>query len=258
MDRRCFVGIVGAIGALPRVAPAQTRQAKARCYALDTYTLAGTQHARLSEYLSKSYLPALARIHSRAALVLNDISAPNPPQVAVLTGYQSVEEMWSVRAKLTADKALEVATDAWQAGQEKPFEAQATTHLEAAGYSPDLVALNPQPATPRLFEMRVYHANTARGHRGLHERFEEAEVRILTNCGATPILFSSTVAGADMPNLTWMIAFADAAARDKFSKAFSADPEWAKLRAQSMERYGQIPNSRKITLFQAAPFSPIR
>jgi hypothetical protein len=166
--------------------------------------------------------------------------------------------MWSVRAKLTGDKALEAATDAWQAGQEKPFESLATAHLEAASFSPQLAPLNPQPATPRLFEMRVYHANTARGHRGLLERFEAAEVKILANCGATPILFSSTVAGNDMPNLTWMMAFADAAARDKFSKAFSADPEWAKLRAQSMERYGQIPNSRKITLFQAASYSPIR
>ena len=249
---------MGALGALPQVALAQGRQGRARCYALDTYTLAGTQYSRLSEYLSRSYLPALARIHSRPALVLNDIAAPDPPQVAVLTAYQSPEEMWSVRAKLTGDKALEAATDAWQTGPERPFETLASAHLEAAGYSPELAPLNPQPATPRIFEMRVYHANTARGQRGLHERFEAAEVKILANCGATPILFSSTLAGSDMPNLTWMIAFADSAARDKFSKAFSADPEWAKLRAQSMERYGQIPNSRKITLFQAASYSPIR
>ncbi len=121
--------------------------------------------------------------------MLNDIAAPDPPQVAVLKAYQSPEEMWSVRAKLTRDKGLEAATDAWQAGQERPFETLASAHLEAAGYSPELAPLNPQPATPRIFEMRVYHANTARGHRGLHERFEAAEVKILTNCGATPSCF---------------------------------------------------------------------
>ncbi len=254
MNRRTFVAVAGGLGALP---PAASAQAKARCYALESYTLAGGQFPRLSEYLSTGYLPALQRIHKRSALILNDTAASDPPQVAVLTGYSSVEEMWSVRARLTADKALESAADTWQA-KEKPFETLTTTHLEAAPYSPELAPLNPQPARPRLFEMRVYHANTFRGHRGLHERFAEAEVKILAKCGATPILFSSTVAGNDMPNLTWMIAFADAPARDAFSKAFSADPDWLKLRAQSLERYGQIPNSRKITLFQAAAYSPVR
>ena len=67
MDRRGFIEIMGALGALPQVALAQARQGRARCYALDTCTLTGTQSSRLAEYLSKSYLPAL---------VLNDISAP--------------------------------------------------------------------------------------------------------------------------------------------------------------------------------------
>ena len=258
VDRRNFIGIMGALGALPQVVSAQAGKGKARCYALETWTLAGNQYTRLSEYLSKSYLPALAKIHSRPALVLNDIAAPNPPQVAMLTSYQSVEEMWNVRGKIAGDKALEAATDAWQAGSEKPFESFTTAHLEAEPFSPDPAPLNPQPATPRVFEMRVYHNNTARGQRGLEERFAEAEVRILTNCGATPVLFSSTVAGPDMPNVTWMMGFADGAAREKFLATFAADPDWAKLRAQSLERYGQIPATRKIAVFQAASYSPIR
>ncbi len=61
-----------------------------------------------------------------------------------------------------------------------------------------------------------------------------------------------------MPNVTWMMGFADAAARDKFLTTFAADPDWARLRAQSLERYGQIPATRKITVFQAVSYSPIR
>jgi hypothetical protein len=55
-----------------------------------------------------------------------------------------------------------------------------------------------------------------------------------------------------------MIAFEDMAAREKFNAAFAADPDWIKLRQQSLERYGQIPSIRRITLYRATAYSPIR
>jgi hypothetical protein len=94
--------------------------------------------------------------------------------------------------------------------------------------------------------------------RGLEWRFREGEVSILTKIGATPILFAPTVIGDDVPNMTWITAFENEAARDKAWAAFGADPDWQKLSAESRQRYGDNPTSRQIRLYRAAAYSPIR
>jgi hypothetical protein len=252
--------MIGAAPALASAAFAQGAAAKkSGCYLLQHYYLRlGTEATRLADYLTKTYLPALAKVHSGPTLVLDAQLAPHLPLVTVVSGYQSVDEMWSVRARLNADRAFEAATDAWQAGAEPPFDSMTTELLEAAEFSPELAPLDPQPKTPRIFEMRVYQTRTLKELRGLKERFAEAEVRILAKAGAQPILFGATAIGPDNPNLTWVIAFEDMAAREKFNAAFAADPDWVKLRQQSLDRYGQIPSIRRITLYRATAFSPIR
>ncbi|HEU4722746.1 MAG TPA: NIPSNAP family protein, partial [Gemmatimonadaceae bacterium] len=45
-----------------------------------------------------------------------------------------------------------------------------------------------------------------------------------------------TVIGAKMPNLTYMLTFADMAARDAAWAAFSRDPDWRTLSADPQYR----------------------
>jgi hypothetical protein len=71
------------------------------------------------------------------------------------------------------------------------------------------------------------------------------------------MLFGTTLFGNDRPNLTWMLAFTDMAARETFGAAFNADPDWIALRKQSLERWGQIPSYRRLTLYRAAAYSKI-
>ena len=252
--------MIAATPALAGLAFAQGAAAKkSGCFVLQHYYLQlGSQATRLADYLSKTYLPALAKVHSGPTLVLDAQLSPHLPLVTVASGYQSVEQMWSVRARLSADKPFEAATDAWQAGTEPPYDSLTTVLLEAAEVSPELAPPDPQPKTPRIFEMRLYQTRTLKELRGLKERFAEAEVKILAKAGSQPILFGATVIGPDNPNLTWMIAFEDMAAREKFNAAFAADPDWIKLRQQSLDRYGQIPSIRRITLYRATAYSPIR
>lgn len=259
MDRRSFFGIIAASPLANRAFAQGAAAKKTGCFLLQHYYLQlGSQAARIADYLTKTYLPALAKIHSGPTLVLDAQLSPHLPLVTVVSGYQSVGEMWAVRTRLNADKPFEAATDAWQAGPEPPFDSMTTELLEAAEFSPEFAPLDPQPKTPRIFEMRVYQTRTLKELRGLKERFAEAEVRILAKAGAQPILFGATAIGPDNPNLTWMIAFEDMAAREKFNAAFAADPDWIKLRQQSLDRYGQVPSIRRITLYRATAYSPIR
>jgi hypothetical protein len=43
------------------------------------------------------------------------------------------------------------------------------------------------------------------------------------------VFFGETLAGAGLPNLTYMLAYEDMAAHDKQWSAFAADPGWKKL-----------------------------
>ncbi len=258
MNRRSFVGLIGAAGAVAAAQAQTAPQKKGRCYLLQYFMLKiGTQQARLTDFLSKSYLPALAKLNATPALVLEASLAQGLPHVLLITGYASAQEMWNVREKLAADKALAAASDAWEAGPELPFESTDSALLEAADYSPDLVALNPAPKTPRTFEVRVYHTSTFQKVNGLHWLLGQNDMAILRRCGAEPVLFGASAIGAGAPNLTWITAFADEAARDKAWAAFAADPEWVKVRAESTQRFGNNPAVRDVALYRSAAYSPI-
>jgi hypothetical protein len=61
-----------------------------------------------------------------------------------------------------------------------------------------------------------------------------------------------------MPNLTYVIPFENLAAREKAWDAFGADPEWIKVRKESIDKHGQISSVMQISLYRATAYSPIR
>ncbi len=260
IDRRSFVGVLGGVGALPATAFAQAGgEKKTRLYLMETFYLkAGTQLPRLHQYLEKSALPALGKIHQGPKIVLEAQIAPHTPQVILVLGFQSVEEFWSVRGKLNQDKELEKAFETWQTGPEAPFESQSNALLEATDYSPEVVPLDPPPKAPRIFELRVYHAPSWPHLKFLHERFAGPETKIFARNGVHPIFYTSCVIGPNMPNLTYVIPFENLAAREKAWNAFGADPEWVKVRQESIDQHGQMTANNQISIYRAAPYSPVR
>jgi hypothetical protein len=251
---------MGGLGALPAAGLGQNNsETKTRIYLLEMFSLRqGTQPARLHDYLSQTALPALNKVHTGPKIVLEALVAPQTPQVALILGFQSVAEFWSVRARLNEDKDLEKAFEAWQTGPEAPFEQQTNVLLEATNYSPEAVPLDPPPKTPRIFELRVYHSPSQQHLKAVHERFAGPEIKIFHKVGVNPILYASTVIGPNMPNLTYLIPFEDLAAREKAWNAFAADPEWVKARKESIDQHGQIVSYNQISLYKATPYSPIR
>ena len=232
---------------------------KSRVYLLERfYFKAGTQLARFHEYMSQAGLAALNKVHKGPKIVLEAFIASHTPQVAVILGFSSISEFWSMRTQLNEDADLAKAYEAWQSAPEPPFESQTNALLEAADYSPEVAALDPPPKTPRVFELRVYRSPSQRQLKALHERFGGPQLKIFQRAGVNPALFASTVIGPDMPNLTYLIPFEDMAARDKSWSAFSADPEWAKLRQEFAAANGQATLFNQIELFRATAYSPIR
>lgn len=229
-----------------------------RFYAAQYFYLKnGTQPARVHDYLKNGVLPVLKRAGAGPSLVLEALVAPHMPQVAIITGFSSWEDLYKARASASADPEWVKQNSAWEAGDESAVESASVVLLEAAPYSPPLVADAEPRKTPRVFELRVYHSPTGRQLRALHGRFSGAEIGIFHRSGIHPVLYSSTVVGPAMPNLTYVIPFDNLDAREKAWARFAADPEWIKVRKESIDKYGQISSVMQISLWKATPYSPV-
>ena len=238
-------------------AGAQESGRKTRLYRLDYfYYRQGDQGARITQFLT-SLLPMLTR-NIKTVGVFTAVMAPRTQTTMVLTGYASFDEMTSVARQVESDSGYRKAHEEFERGAEPPYDSLQRVLLQATDFSPEVAPLAEKPKSPRYFELRVYHAPTVRQLGMVHERFAGPEIKIFHRSGVHPILYGDTLIGPDMPNLTYLIPFATLADREKAWDAFGADPEWVKVRADSVARGGQIVNYNNISLWRAAAYSPIQ
>jgi hypothetical protein len=260
MNRRTFAQSVGAGAVLSALAEAQDaapQGRKTKIYRLDyLYFRQGEQGNRINELLS-SQMPLLTK-NSQVFGVFTALVAPQLPATLILRGFGSFEEMEAFDDRLGRDAGFRAAHEKMEAGAEPPYDRADGVILKPTDFASDIVPLKEKPKTPRVFELRVYHSPTERQLRVLHERFAGPEIGIFHRCGIHPILYTNTLAGPNMPNLTYFMPFASLAEREKAWDAFGADPDWVKARAESVAKGGQVVAQSSITLWRATAFSPIQ
>jgi hypothetical protein len=260
MNRRRFVQSAACAGMLSQTAAplgAQESSRKTRLYRLDFFHYRqGDQATRLNQLFSSQ--TALLAKHCRSLGMFNGVLAPHVQTLMVLSGFPSFDDMVAAGRAVESDSGFQKAWEEFERGAEPPYDSAERSLLMATDFSPEVAPLAEKPKAPRYFEMRVYHAPTQRQLRMVHERFAGPEIKIFHRVGVHPILYADTVFGNEMPNLTYLIPFDSLDAREKAWDAFGADPEWVKVRAESVARGGQIVNYQNISLWRAAPYSPIQ
>lgn len=257
MNRRSFVQSVAGAGLLSQPAVAQPFAARTGLYCLDYfYYRQGDQAGRLLQFLS-SQVPLWTK-HSRAFGVFTAVMAPHAQTTLVLSGFSSPEQMVAAENRMEADSALQKVRQELERGTEPAFDSRQRVLLRTADFSPEIVPLAEKPRRPRYFEIRVYHSPTERQLRLVHERFAGPEIQIFHRSGIHPILYGDTFAGPDMPNLTYIIPFNSLGDRERAWDTFGADPEWLKVREESIARGGQIVDYQNLSIWRAVPFSPIQ
>ncbi len=252
------MGLLG--GATAAMAGAATTgTSKTGFYVIENFYLkSGTQLPRLHDFLSKSAIPNLQKIHAGPVIALEALVAAHMPHVALIMGFGNLEELWNVHSKVIANPEWQSAYRAWEEGPEAPYESQSNLLLQAADYSPEIEVKKEARKTPRVFELRVYHSPSGGQLTALHERFAGPEIKIFHRSGIHPLFYSSTVFGPAVPNLTYLIPFDSLAEREKAWATFGGDPEWTKVRAESIAKHGQISSIIQISLYRAAPYSPVQ
>jgi hypothetical protein len=72
------------------------------------------------------------------------------------------------------------------------------------------------------------------------EMFHKGEFEIFQKAGCHPVVFGDTLIGSRLPNLTYMLSFANMQELEKAWIAFSSDPDWKKLSALPRYAYEAI------------------
>jgi hypothetical protein len=257
MNRRSFVQSIAGAGLLSQTAAAEPSAEKTRVYCLDYfYYRQGDQGNRLQQFFSSQ--AALWTKHSRAFGVFTAVTAPHAQATLVLSGFPSLEEMAAAESRMEADSAFQKGHQELERGTEPAYDSRQRVLLRATDFSQEIVPPSEKPQRPRYFEIRVYHSPTERQLRLVHERFAGPEIKIFHRSGIHPILYADTLAGPDMPNLTYIIPFSSLGDREKAWDTFGADAEWLKAREESIARGGQIVDYQNLSIWRAAPFSPIQ
>jgi hypothetical protein len=245
-------------GVSPALGSASGEQNKNPLVVARNYFLkSGSQPERLHDFLKKALLPQLAHSPMGPPIILDALIAAHMPQVMTLFGFRSVEQWRAAEEKLVGLSSYRDALEQWERGDDGPYEEYSERLLDATPFSPPLPTAQGNDQ-PRIFELRVYHSPTSRQLTALNERFEGKEIGIFHRSGIHPILYTNAVTGDHLPNLTYLIPFDSLAAREKAWAAFAADPEWVKVRAESVQKFGQITSVIEMSIWRATPYSPVR
>jgi hypothetical protein len=233
MERRTFVGASVAslcTAAVPGLA-ADPKPESGEIYQLRTYSLKPAKQPLLDEYLSRAYIPAVKRLGAGPVGVFTEPPENGLLKLYVLVVQSSADQAASLPARLAADDDYRKAAAAYLAA--KPLDPVYTrlqsSLLSAIGGMPKLE--KPDTSKPRLMNLRVYESHNERSAAKKIEMFENAELAIFRRVGLTPVFFASTVIGAAMPNLTYMLVFLDEAGRKAAWDRFRTDADWLKLKA---------------------------
>jgi len=241
MDRRDFltataIAAVSPSAKLDALAPLATRQYfELRRYHL----LPGPKQRAFTTFVGEVAIPAMNRAGVGKVGAFTVVYGENAPSLLLVLVHTSLETVVSLRDRLASDAEYARAGAAILDAPlgDPPFVRVESSLLRAFDAMP---ALEPSAAAvsaaPRIHEMRTYESHSDRAALNKLKMFDAGEVPIFRRAGLTPVFFGETVIGSRMPSLTYMLTFADMAARDKAWGAFLNDPEWKSLAADAQYR----------------------
>ena len=239
----------------------ETGAAQRQFYELRLYHLRrGPQTGLFDNFYRDAAIPALNRAGIAQVGVFSVMVGPDSPTMYVLLAYPSLDSLTATHARLFEDEEFRKAgAEFLNAPPSNPAYMRVESSLMIAFEGmPKLEA----PAfagggKSRLFELRTYESHSVKAHIKKVEMFNRSEMSIFRRTGLPPVFFGQTLIGSRLPNLTYMLGFENAEARDKGWSAFGADPEWKKLSSTPGYTDGEIVCDISNLLLRPAPYSQI-
>jgi len=201
-------------------------------YEIRTYHLKSNDQVKATDnYLMNAFIPAMHRLGIKPIGVFKPISndTAQMKMIFVLVPYISLDVWLKTKTNLFADSVfLEAGKSFIDADSSHyPFVRVESTLLEAF---PDQKKIIPTPLKSNpdaVYELRSYESPTRELHRKKVDMFNAGgEIKLFKRLDFQAVFYADVISGSHMPNLVYMIAFANAAAREEHWNAFRDSKEW--------------------------------
>ncbi len=231
-------------------------------YELRTYTTAPGKMADLDARF-RDHTISLFKTHGMTPIAFFHVytpeGAPADNRLIYVMGYKDRAARDASWAAFAADPEWQKVYKASEANGAILTKAPDSVFLNSTDYSPKLDLRS--AGSLRHFELRTYTANPGKLE-NVHARFREHTTSIFSRLGMTNFIYWRPV--ADQPamdnKMVYMLAYPTPAARTTMWQAFSADPEWVKVRTESEKNGALLVSQGGVVSIQLTPtdYSPLK
>jgi NIPSNAP len=220
----------------------------------------GPQIALTEHYVADALIPALNRLGIAPVGAFHLDIGPDTPTLYLLLPSMKLETLATAELQLAKDEHfMKAAEPFWNAPATAPaFQRVESSLLIAFEGWPKLT---PPAATARngkrIFQLRTYESPTSQDHVRKVEMFHHGEFDIFQRAGFGQVFYGDTLIGARMPNLTYMLSFADQNDLNAKWDIFRGDPEWKKLRSSPRYSFEEIVSNISNLILSPATYSQI-
>jgi hypothetical protein len=256
MQRRNFIKMAGLLAAAPVCkgvgASLQSPAKEKEIYEWRIYTLPA-ENAHFDTFFERILIPA----YNRQQVV---VGAFTPYQKAenveryYLFVYPNLSTYHHVKKAIWKDAQLRKdAQPYYDASASSPVYSAFSTFLcEAFDRVPQLIKPD---ASRTLFEFRNYRSPNEEANQRKIKMFNYDEIAIFEQTGIHSVCYGEVLAGPRMASLIYLTWHKDEASRNEAWRAFSAHPDWARIRA--LPEYAHTATDNKNLLLSPLPYSQI-
>jgi hypothetical protein len=184
---------------------------------------------RMRDFLGSSLVPALNRAGVQPVGLFQTSVGPDSPSMLVVAPYDSMAAIQETGSKLAKDEKYTAEQSAFDEKWELAYERREAALLQTFKSIPGIEIPKVEAGKSNIFELRMYESRNLLGHTKKVKMFDEGEITLFRRVGVNPVFFGSTVFGARIPNLVYMIYFSNMEARTEAWAKFGQDPDWKKM-----------------------------
>jgi hypothetical protein len=264
INRRSFLkGASGAAMASTAMAGLETAAGGAETppqYLIDCVTFrlqSGSQMGNALGFLENRAVPLWEKHGVGPVGVFTVEVGAHIPAILFTRVYTSLADRQLVWSRLSADPAWHAAVAELE--KDGPaFFREDSMLLLSTSFSPLIKPTAAGDPAHRIYELRIYESPTWRQLENLHDRFAGGEIDIFHKSGIHPVFYADTFIGPNQPNMVYLIPFEGPAQREKAWQAFRDNPEWVKIRDESIRKGGEIVRNITNMILVPTAFSMLR
>jgi hypothetical protein len=202
-------------------------------YELRKYSLTSGPQTKLTEdYIGKALIPALNRLGLGPIGAFYLTFGPETPTLYLLVPGTNLQTLVTTELQLVNDAVfMKEAEPFWNAPATQPAFVRVESSLMVAFEGWPKLTPPPSQQNKRIFQLRTYESPSNQDHVRKVEMFHHGEFEIFARSGCSAVFYADKLIGPRLPNLTYMLTFANMQELEAGWAKFGADPEWQKLRS---------------------------